>query len=216
MTGDELRTWRERLGMTQVALAQSLGVTQATIGRWETEARNIEHPLILEGALRDLASRQGIAPVESQPHDGFFVRLYALKTADLGRIKRGDVASIARVVGETSDENGAYTMIVRLYALWPEHRGADGNFGSTLRLLKQRRPAGGFDRRFDSIVGAYTIEDAEHQLTHAVKAAAMEAIPVNWGSLLKALCSWRDHDTMMAWAKSFTWHPGTTDEGTEP
>lgn len=51
MTGEELRARREKLGMSQAKLAIQLGVSQTTITRWETEARNIEHATILERAM---------------------------------------------------------------------------------------------------------------------------------------------------------------------
>jgi transcriptional regulator with XRE-family HTH domain len=36
VTPDELRAARAKLGLTQLALARALGVTQVTVARWET------------------------------------------------------------------------------------------------------------------------------------------------------------------------------------
>ncbi|MDB5057209.1 MAG: CRISPR-associated protein Cse2 family [Chloroflexi bacterium] len=204
MTGEELRAWRERLGLSQEGLAQSLGVSQTTITRWERNAANIEHPLILEGALRDLATRLNVAPLEQQAQKAFFTRLYALKQADLGRIRRGDEATIARVVGAVEDDI-AFEAIVRLFALHPTREAAEGNFGSTMALLHERRPGSGFDKRFGAIVEAFDFEDGEPLFMHAMKAAAAENLPVNWGSLLNDLAAWNasDRHVQRAWAASF-------------
>jgi transcriptional regulator with XRE-family HTH domain len=53
MTGTDLRGRRHALGLSQVELAQRLGVSQTTITRWERGVP-ILHPVILNRALRDL------------------------------------------------------------------------------------------------------------------------------------------------------------------
>ena len=55
MTGNELKLWRKRWGITQVGLAKMLGTYQVTIARWETGARKI--PLLLPLALEGLEKR---------------------------------------------------------------------------------------------------------------------------------------------------------------
>jgi transcriptional regulator with XRE-family HTH domain len=50
----ELRKMRERLGLTQVQLAEALKVSQVTISRWETDAMAIQQPTILRLALEHL------------------------------------------------------------------------------------------------------------------------------------------------------------------
>jgi transcriptional regulator with XRE-family HTH domain len=55
VTGAELLAARQALGLTQKALAERLGVPQATIWRWETGQHKIERPLILRLALERLA-----------------------------------------------------------------------------------------------------------------------------------------------------------------
>jgi transcriptional regulator with XRE-family HTH domain len=37
-----LRSYREREGLTQRQLAESLGVTRTTVARWETFVRNVD------------------------------------------------------------------------------------------------------------------------------------------------------------------------------
>jgi transcriptional regulator with XRE-family HTH domain len=54
MDGETLRRRREALGMTQAELARALGVYQATISQWERGKRGIQHPRLLELALRAL------------------------------------------------------------------------------------------------------------------------------------------------------------------
>lgn len=55
MTPAELRAAREALGLSQRALAERLGVPQATVSRWETGQHPIQHPRILRLALERLA-----------------------------------------------------------------------------------------------------------------------------------------------------------------
>lgn len=54
MTGSQLRERRERLGLTQSALASKLGTNQITISRWESEKLRIERPQMLDLALKAL------------------------------------------------------------------------------------------------------------------------------------------------------------------
>jgi DNA-binding transcriptional regulator YiaG len=53
MTGDELRTTRERLGLSQTALAERLGTRQNRISDWETGRRDV--PIHAAAHLRTLA-----------------------------------------------------------------------------------------------------------------------------------------------------------------
>ena len=45
MTGKELRTIRDKLGWTQVQLAEVLGVTPNTVARWERDEVRIREPI---------------------------------------------------------------------------------------------------------------------------------------------------------------------------
>jgi transcriptional regulator with XRE-family HTH domain len=52
MTGQELREWRKKLGLSQAALARHLGVTRVTVTRWEIGLRPV--PSFLGLAMRAL------------------------------------------------------------------------------------------------------------------------------------------------------------------
>ncbi len=52
MTGEELKTFRERIGMSQEQLAKELKVARNTVSRWELEERKI--PEFLELALQTI------------------------------------------------------------------------------------------------------------------------------------------------------------------
>ena len=45
MEGKELKQIRQRLGLTQVELAEQLGVTANTVARWERDEVSIREPL---------------------------------------------------------------------------------------------------------------------------------------------------------------------------
>lgn len=45
MTGEELRRTRKRLGLTQVALAERLGVASNTVARWERDELPVREPV---------------------------------------------------------------------------------------------------------------------------------------------------------------------------
>jgi len=55
MTGEDLKNWRKRWGITQIELARLLGTYQETISRWEREKRGIPSHLSL--ALEALEHR---------------------------------------------------------------------------------------------------------------------------------------------------------------
>lgn len=61
----ELRKMREKLGLTQVQLAERLMVSQVTISRWETEEFRIQQPEILRLALQHLRCERGKRGVQS-------------------------------------------------------------------------------------------------------------------------------------------------------
>jgi transcriptional regulator with XRE-family HTH domain len=47
MTGQDLKNWRKKWGITQIELARLLGTFQETISRWEREKRGIPSHLFL-------------------------------------------------------------------------------------------------------------------------------------------------------------------------
>jgi predicted transcriptional regulator len=55
MTGQDLKNWRNKWGITQIELARLLGTYQETISRWEREKRGIPSHLFL--ALEALENR---------------------------------------------------------------------------------------------------------------------------------------------------------------
>jgi DNA-binding transcriptional regulator YiaG len=55
MTGEDLKSWRNKWGITQGELARMLGTYQETISRWEREKRGIPSHLSL--ALEALENR---------------------------------------------------------------------------------------------------------------------------------------------------------------
>lgn len=56
MEKEELKKWRKKHSFTQEELANSLGVYQVTVARWETGVRKI--PVFLPLALETLARRK--------------------------------------------------------------------------------------------------------------------------------------------------------------
>lgn len=58
MTGADLRERRKKLGMSQSSLAKHWNVIQATISNWENETHKIQHPEILDDALKFLESQR--------------------------------------------------------------------------------------------------------------------------------------------------------------
>jgi transcriptional regulator with XRE-family HTH domain len=61
MNGTDLRSWRQRRGLTRRALALILGTTETTIYRWETGRRQIRNATLVEAALRDYEQQQARA-----------------------------------------------------------------------------------------------------------------------------------------------------------
>jgi transcriptional regulator with XRE-family HTH domain len=57
MTGQELKDFRARLGLSQAQLASALGVAVMTVSRWERGEQRIEHPQMLQLALERLEDR---------------------------------------------------------------------------------------------------------------------------------------------------------------
>jgi len=66
VTPADLRAARRLLGLSQRALAEHLGVPQATISRWESGHHKIEHGRILSMAMFHLAD---ILAVRTPPPD---------------------------------------------------------------------------------------------------------------------------------------------------
>lgn len=56
MKGKELRAIRKRLGWTQAEFAESLGVAENTVARWERDERTIREPVAR--FIRAIAARE--------------------------------------------------------------------------------------------------------------------------------------------------------------
>jgi DNA-binding transcriptional regulator YiaG len=61
MTGVEIRALREKLGWTQMALAEAVGVTSNTVARWERGEMTISEPAarLLQKIAAEEKSRTG-------------------------------------------------------------------------------------------------------------------------------------------------------------
>ena len=61
MTGGEIRALREKLGWTQMALAEAIGVTSNTVARWERGEMAISEPAarLLQKIAAEQRSRSG-------------------------------------------------------------------------------------------------------------------------------------------------------------
>ncbi len=54
MIGEQLKQRREKLNPSQSGLARLFGVRQATISDWESGGHQIQHPKLLDLALKSL------------------------------------------------------------------------------------------------------------------------------------------------------------------
>jgi len=59
MTGQDLKNWRKRWGITQIELARLLGTYQETISRWEREKRGIPSHLSLALEALEYRMKEG-------------------------------------------------------------------------------------------------------------------------------------------------------------
>jgi transcriptional regulator with XRE-family HTH domain/uncharacterized protein YuzE len=69
LDGAKLRKERERIGLSQLELARKLSVSPNTVARWERGELKIEHPGMLQLALKSLRATSGTAstPVNHSP-----------------------------------------------------------------------------------------------------------------------------------------------------
>ena len=110
-----------------------------------------------------------------------------------------------------------YFLIGSLFALHPKSwQRAEGDpwphdFGASMRILAERRPGGGVERRFGGLLACSDAELGEH-LRHAVGLLKSEDVPVDWACLLSDLKHWNyeRRPAQRRWARSF-W-AGTEEE----
>jgi transcriptional regulator with XRE-family HTH domain/uncharacterized protein YuzE len=65
LDGAKLRKERERIGLSQLQLARKLSVSPNTVARWERGELKIEHPGMLQLALKSLRASGGSAPTRT-------------------------------------------------------------------------------------------------------------------------------------------------------
>jgi CRISPR system Cascade subunit CasB len=103
-----------------------------------------------------------------------------------------------------------YFLVGSLFAIhqksWPR---AEGNksardFGASMRMLADRRPGGGVERRFGALLACSEAELGEH-LRHAVALLKSEDVAIDWARLLSDLEEWNYelHPAQRRWARSF-------------
>jgi len=73
MKPDELTSWRKERGLTQIELANMLGVTNVCVSRWESGVRSI--PAFLHLALKCLkVKRKGEKKIKGKEKERGIVR----------------------------------------------------------------------------------------------------------------------------------------------
>lgn len=104
-----------------------------------------------------------------------------------------------------------YFLVAALFALhpksWPRPDEGDRrrrDFGASMRLLAERRPGGGVDRRFAALLAADDADLGEH-LRHAVSLLKSDDVPIDWKHLISDLKEWNyeRRDAQRRWARSF-------------
>jgi CRISPR type I-E-associated protein CasB/Cse2 len=78
------------------------------------------------------------------------------------------------------------------------------DFGASMRILADRRPGGGPERRFAALLACSETELGEH-LRHAVGLLKSDDVAIDWMGLLSDLRGWNyeRHPTQRRWARSF-------------
>ena len=78
------------------------------------------------------------------------------------------------------------------------------DFGASMRILAERRPGGGVERRFGALLACDEAELSDH-LRHAVALLKSEEVPIDWASLLSDLKEWNyeRRPAQRRWARSF-------------
>ncbi len=115
-------------------------------------------------------------------------------------------------VPERADERAEriYFLVGSLFALHQKSwRRAEGDksphdFGASMRLMTDRRPGGGVERRFGALLACSEAELGEH-LRHGVSLLKSEDVPIDWVRLLADLKEWNyeRRPVQRRWARSF-------------
>lgn len=101
-----------------------------------------------------------------------------------------------------------YFLIATLFPIAPQRAGA-GSLGVTLRRMRQLRSAGAersnsLDRRFQTLLDSDR-EQLPFRLRQAVRLAASDDLPIDWGELLRDVMAWEreDHGVQLRWARDY-------------
>jgi CRISPR system Cascade subunit CasB len=123
-------------------------------------------------------------------------------------------------VPERADERAEriYFLVGSLFALHQQSwRRAEGDksphdFGASMRLMTDRRPGGGVERRFGALLACSEVELGEH-LRHGVSLLKSEDVPIDWVRLVADLKEWNyeRRPVQRRWARSF-WAGSATGE----
>lgn len=115
-------------------------------------------------------------------------------------------------VPERADERAEriYFLVGSLFALHQKSwRRAEGDksphdFGASMRLIADRRPGGGVERRFGALLACSEAELGEH-LRHGASLLKSEDVPIDWVRLLADLREWNyeRRPVQRRWARSF-------------
>jgi CRISPR system Cascade subunit CasB len=103
-----------------------------------------------------------------------------------------------------------YFLVGALFALhqqsWPRAEGdrAPHDFGASMRLLAERRPGRGVERRFAALLASDEDTVAEH-LRHSVALLKSDGVPIDWRRLISDLRCWSEplQRSKRQWARSF-------------
>jgi DNA-binding transcriptional regulator YiaG len=85
LDGGKLRKERERIGLSQIEIARRLSVSPNTVARWERGELKIEHPGMLQLALKSLRTASGSA-----------------QTRVMGSVVRKGTAPYAKSIGRSA------------------------------------------------------------------------------------------------------------------
>ncbi|HEX8409590.1 MAG TPA: DUF2283 domain-containing protein [Thermoanaerobaculia bacterium] len=92
LDGAKLRKERERIGLSQLELARKLSVSPNTVARWERGELKIEHPGMLQLALKSLQAATGSISTRSVARKGAApYATYSVRNAMTGRLQKSSV-----------------------------------------------------------------------------------------------------------------------------
>lgn len=170
-------------------------------------------------------SRKGISMSDKiKPEQTFIQKLSRASRGDLAILKRASGTSIADsrnalgvfykyLPGSITNAflEEMYFIVATLYPF--NDYSSSGNFGSTMRRVKQKHSSESTDQRFinllnskvDRINGSIMVEELAFRLRQCVKLASSREAGVNWIKLLHDLQWWSHEDRFIQkqWAKAY-------------